>query len=92
MAANVLRAILSGSRYPANLYINTLDAGFGQNRQRENNLGPRGDYKGLFDFKWTVSKRGDDYVEINEETKDKAYVLGKLFAVLEAVQEAANPE
>ena len=28
---------------------------------------------------------------LNEETNDTAYVLGRLFAVLEAVQEEANP-
>lgn len=31
------------------------------------------------------------FVGLNEETNDVAYVLGRIFAVLEAIQEEANP-
>ena len=30
-------------------------------------------------------------VALNEESKNQAYILGRLFSVYEAVQEAANP-
>lgn len=90
MAANVLRAILSGSRYPANLYINTLMRIRAEQGKGKITWGRAGIIKAYLILNGQLAK-GDDYVEINEETKDKAYVLGKLFAVLEAVQEAANP-
>ena len=30
-------------------------------------------------------------MKVNEETKDRAYVLGRIFSVLEDIQEKANP-
>ena len=35
--------------------------------------------------------KGDDYVALNQESKDVAYVLGRLFFVLESIQLDANP-
>lgn len=36
-------------------------------------------------------KEGDDYMGLNEESNDIAYVLGRLFSVLESIQLDANP-
>ena len=36
-------------------------------------------------------KEGVEFVKINEETRNRAYVLGRIFSVLEAIQEDANP-
>ena len=36
-------------------------------------------------------EKGEDFVGLNEETNDAAYVTGRIFSVLEAIQEDANP-
>lgn len=88
MAAAVLRAILSGSRYPANLYTHTLMRIRAE--QGKVTWGRAGIVKAYLILNGQLQK-GDDYVEVNTSANDRAYVLGRLFAVLEAVQEAANP-
>ena len=88
MAALVMQSILSGTRYPACLYTNVLiriraEAG---------------------DVKWNQAAiikayliqnyhclRGDDFVGLNEECTNTAYILGRLFSVLESIQRDANP-
>ena len=39
-------------------------------------------------YKW---KEGEKYMALNQESEDQAYVLGRLFAVLESIQQDANP-
>ena len=39
-------------------------------------------------YKW---KEGEEYMALNQESEDQAYVLGRLFAVLESIQQDANP-
>ena len=39
-------------------------------------------------YKW---KEGEKYMALNQESEDQAYVLGRLFAVLESIQKDANP-
>lgn len=88
MAAMVLQAILSGSRYPESLYTNTLI----RIRAEQGNVtwGRAGIIKAYLmrNRKW---ERGDNYMGLNEASNETPYVLGRLFAVLEAVQMDANP-
>ena len=88
MAAAVMRAILSGSRYPANLYSNVLIRIRAE--QGRVTYGRAAIIKAYLIQNCGMEK-GDDFVNVNEETKDPAYVLGRIFSVLETIQEEANP-
>ncbi len=88
MAAMVLQAILSADRYPASLYTDTLI----RIRAEQGNVtyGRAAIVKAYLikNYKW---KEGEGYMGLNEECKDPAYVLGRLFSVLESIQKDANP-
>lgn len=88
MAASVLKAILSGSRYPASLYTDTLIRIKAE--QGEVTWGRAGIIKAYLiqNYGW---KKGEDYMGLNEESRETAYVLGRLFSVLESIQMDANP-
>lgn len=88
MAALVLQAILSGGRYPASLYANTLI----RIRAECGNV----NWKRAAIIKAVLIKnyncmKGEAFMESNDDCKDVPYILGKLFCVLEEVQwEASN--
>ena len=88
MAALVLQAILSGSRYPASLYTDTLIRIRAE--QGRMTWGKAGILKAYLiqNYHW---KEGERYMELYEGSMETAYVLGRIFAVLEAVQQEANP-
>lgn len=88
MASMVLQAILAGSRYPASLYTDTMI----RIRAEQGNVTWKKscDPQGLFDSKLPLEK-GEHYMGLNEGCKEEAYVLGRLFAMLEAIQMDANP-
>lgn len=88
MAAMVLQAILSGERYPASLYTDTLIRVRAE--QGVVTWGRAAIIKAYLirNYMW---KEGEKYMELNEESKDPAYVLGRLFSVLESIQMDANP-
>ncbi len=88
MSSLVLQAILSGSRYPASLYTDTLI------RIRVENgkitWGKAAIIKAYLNrnYGW---KKGERFMGLKEECMDTAYVLGRLFSLLEAIQKEANP-
>ena len=88
MAAFVLQAILSGARYPASLYTDVLI----RIRAEQGNVtwGRAGIIKAYLirNGNW---KEGENYMGLNEESRETAYVLGRLFSVLESIQMDANP-
>lgn len=88
MAAFVLQAILSGTRYPASLYTDVLI----RIRAEQGNVtwGRAGIIKAYLirNGNW---KEGENYMGLNEESRETAYVLGRLFSVLESIQMDANP-
>ena len=88
MAAFVLQAILSGARYPASLYTDVLI----RIRAEQGNVtwGRAGIIKAYLirNANW---KEGENYMGLNEESRETAYVLGRLFSVLESIQMDANP-
>ena len=88
MAAFVLQAILSGARYPASLYTDVLI----RIRAEQGNVtwGRAGIIKAYLirNANW---KEGENYMGLNEESMEPAYVLGRLFSVLESIQMDANP-
>lgn len=90
MAASVFEAILSGKKYPESLYSNVMI----RIRAEQGRI-TRGRAAIIraclirnHGRQWT--KEGT-FVGLNEQCKDAAYVLGREFAVLEAIQEDANP-
>ena len=88
MAAFVLQAVLSGARYPASLYTDVLI----RIRAEQGNVtwGRAGIIKAYLirNGNW---KEGENYMGLNEESRETAYVLGRLFSVLESIQMDANP-
>ncbi|MDD3244177.1 MAG: type I-C CRISPR-associated protein Cas8c/Csd1 [Eubacteriales bacterium] len=89
MAGDTLRAILSGGRYPATLYQQT------QLRIRAERDMTRG-RAGIVKAYLTRLPNNDPYqevltVKLNEQTTYQPYVLGRLFSVLEGLQQSANP-
>ena len=88
MAAFVLQAILSDARYPASLYTDVLI----RIRAELGNVtwGRAGIIKAYLirNGNW---KEGENYMGLNEESRETAYVLGRLFSVLESIQMDANP-
>ena len=94
MSGAVYRAIISGSRYPASLYQAVL----GRIRAEQDD-GDSRIYKitrgRAAIIKAYLLKNGNIREEItmalNEDSNNTAYILGREFAVLEAIQEEANP-
>lgn len=90
MTGALFEAVLSGERYPDNLYSNTLI----RIRAEQGNVtrGRAAIVKAYSErnFKNKHMKE-ENFVALNETCKEVAYVLGREFAVLEAIQEEANP-
>ncbi|MGI6069021.1 MAG: type I-C CRISPR-associated protein Cas8c/Csd1 [Blautia sp.] len=90
MAASVFEAILSGGRYPESLYSSVLM----RIRAEQGNItrGRAGIVKAHLIRNYDrLGTKEVEFVGLNEKCKDIAYILGREFAILEAVQEAANP-
>jgi CRISPR-associated protein Csd1 len=93
----VMRSILTGSRYPQALYENILlrvkaDQDVeekGKTTARKITWAKAAILKAC--LRRNYNNKEEATVSLNEESKDKAYVLGRLFAVLEHLQESANP-
>lgn len=88
MAAMVLKSILSNGRYPSSLYGNILI----RIRAEQGNItrGRAAIIKAYL-IKNCNWKEGEKFMGLNEESVDRAYVLGRLFSVLESIQMDANP-
>lgn len=94
LAGAVFRAILSGSNYPLALLQNIIL----RVKADQDNAD-----KGIKKISWVKAaiikaclmrnyhNEEVTTVAVNEESKNTAYVLGRLFAVLEGLQEKANP-
>ena len=88
MAAMVLNAVLQNNRYPETLYTDTLI----RIRSEQGNVTcGRAAIIKAFLIKNNNWKEGEKFMGLNEDCKEKAYVLGRLFAVLEFIQRDANP-
>ena len=88
LAAATLQAVLAGGRDPESLYGSVLL----RIRCEKGRItrGRAAVIKAYLLKNKTIIKEGD-FVGLNENTNEKAYVLGRIFAVLEAIQEEANP-
>lgn len=95
MAGVTYKAIMSGGRYPESLY----QAVMGRIRAEQDDS-DNGTYKitrgraaviKAYLLKNGTGDKEDITMALNEESKNVAYTLGREFAVLEAIQEDANP-
>lgn len=88
MAAMVFRSILSGTRYPESVYTDTLIRIRAE--QGKVTWGKAGIIKAYLirNGNW---KEGENYMGLNEESREMSYVLGRLFSVLESIQMDTNP-
>jgi CRISPR-associated protein Csd1 len=88
LSGSVLRSILTGTAYPSALYSNILV------RIRAEHEISRG--KAAIIKAYLLRNGQEKYKEVlsvslNEQSENKAYVLGRLFAALEKAQQDANP-
>lgn len=88
MAAFVLQSILEGARYPASLYMDVLIRIRAE--QGKVTWGRAGIIKAYL-IRNTNWKEGEKYMGLNEDSRDTAYVLGRMFSVLESIQMDVNP-
>lgn len=88
MITMTLKAILANDRYPMSLYTSTVLRV--RSEQGKVTSGRAAIIKAVLikNYKW---KEGEKYMALNQESEDQAYVLGRLFAVLESIQQDANP-
>lgn len=88
LSGDLLRAVLMGTQYPA-----TLLSGVQLRIRAEHEVtrGRAAIIKGYYSRANIPCEKEVFTVELNEESRYQPYVLGRLFSVLEAVQEAANP-
>ena len=90
MAAQVLQAILSGGRYPTSLYANTLIRIRAESGDKKISWGRAAIIKAYLIKNYDCMK-GEKFMGLNKDCNDAAYVLGRLFSVLETIQKEANP-
>lgn len=88
LAGDLLRAVLTGGRYPATLLNGvTLRIRAEQNVTR----GRAAVIKAYYLCNYPTELNKEVYTVSLNETTNVPYLLGRLFSVLEAVQKAANP-
>ena len=87
MASGVFRAILEGTRYPEALYQGVLL----RIRAEQNVTRGRAAIIKAYLCATNYIDKGVLSVSLNPQSENKAYVLGRLFAILEQAQEAASP-
>lgn len=89
MVGVLMQSILSNGRYPESLYSNILLRI--RCEQGKVTRGRAAVIKAYLMKNKNILKE-DDFVSLNEKTTDVGYVLGRIFAILEGIQESANPE
>lgn len=90
VTGDTLRAIISGGRYPTTLYQKTQL----RIRAERNVTRGRAAIIKAFLMRNITDERYKEVltVELNENTRYQPYVLGRLFSVLEEIQQKANPD
>lgn len=89
LPGQVMKAILSDSRYPENLFMNVL---IRIRAEQGRVTWGRAAIVKAYLIQNRDLRKGELFVGLNEQTNDVPYVLGRIFAVLEVVQRSANSE
>jgi len=91
LSGSVLRSILTGAPYPAALYNSVIVR---IRAERDINSGKAGIIKAYLTRKYSGNNTKDKEVltvSLNAQSENRAYILGRLFSVLEKAQLDANP-
>lgn len=88
LSGATLRAIFSGQPYPEALYSNVM---LRIKAERDISRGKAAIIKAWLTRKYQERYKEVLTVSLNEQSNNKAYILGRLFAVLEKAQLDANP-
>lgn len=93
MAGAVYRSILSGDRYPSSLYSAVLGRIRAEQDDSDNRIYKitRGRAAIIKAYLIRNCDKEEIRMALNEDCNNVAYTLGREFAVLEAIQEAASP-
>lgn len=93
MSGAVYRAVISGSPYPAALYYAVLGRIRAEQDDSDNRIYKitRGRAAVIKAFLMRNVHKEEITMALNEDSRNTAYILGREFAVLEAIQEEANP-
>lgn len=100
LAGELLRAVLTGHPYPEALYRNILLRIFADGDERNENgrltAEKIGSARAAMIKAYLLRNHKSEWegkikMAVNDECKEISYVLGRLFAVLETIQNAANP-
>lgn len=95
MAGSVYRAAISGGQYPASLFLGVMGRIRAEQDDKDSHI--RKITKGraaiikAYLIRSGYVKKEEITVSLNEDSRNVAYTLGREFAVLEAIQEEANP-
>lgn len=89
IAGSLLRAVLENTKYPESVYHQVLMRVF---KDQEINHTKAAFIKAYLLKNATKHWEGKLQMAVNTETKDISYVLGRLFSVLEDIQQNAIPE
>lgn len=93
MTASVYRAILSGGRYPESLYHAVLGRIKAEQDDTERRIRKITSGRAAIIKAFLINNYKEEMsVEVNENNQNIAYILGREFAVLEAIQKAINSE
>ena len=88
LSGAVLRSIFSGTLYPEALYNSVI---LRIRAERDISRGKAAIIKACLIRKQITNYKEELTVSLNEQSENKAYILGRLFAVLEKAQQDANP-
>ena len=95
MAGSLYRSIISGSNYPESLYQAVLGRIRSEQDDSESHIYKITRGRVAIIKAFLLKNRGcseeEITMEMNENSNDVAYILGQEFAVLETIQEEANP-
>ena len=83
MSGAVVKAIMTGQNYPVSLIQNVI-----LRIRAEHNI--TYERAAIIKAYLTRNKRRENLMSLDENSTDRNYVYGRIFAVLEAIQEAAN--
>lgn len=95
MAGSLYRAIISGSNYPESMHQAVLGRIRSEQDDSDSRIYKITRGRAAIIKAYLLKNRGcseeEITMEMNENSNDVAYILGQEFAVLEAIQEDANP-
>lgn len=89
MSGAAVRAIMSGQNYPVSLFQNVLIRIKAENDGTHEKVAY--EQAAIIKAYLTRNKGKEISMALDEKCTDKNYVMGRIFAVLEAIQSAANP-